>query len=154
MADFRNLKHCIVAKILQNRSRLSETLVTRYDLPDHKISDELKSRDSFWIYPPLWTSLLVAMRDDIDKSIYCSNLRCSDAVYWEFSLKTQLWFVCLYTLLRYPTRKSFLICQMWASKQWYFRLLPETLVSVVKPVNLAGTSDKPRCWDWKVPYIS
>ena len=46
----------------------SETLVTRYSLPNHKISDELKSWDKFRMYWPLWTSLVVAMHDDIENT--------------------------------------------------------------------------------------
>ena len=45
---------------------------TRYGLPNHKISDELKRCCSFWLYPPLWTSLLVATLNDIEnRSIGC-----------------------------------------------------------------------------------
>ena len=66
MADSRNLKLCIVAKTLQNQSRLSKNLVASCSLPNHKISGELKSCDSTWIYPPLWTSLAVAMHYDIE----------------------------------------------------------------------------------------
>ena len=60
MADYQHLKYCIVAKILQNLSRFSKTLVTRYRLPDKNISGELKSCNSFRMHPPLRTSLLVA----------------------------------------------------------------------------------------------
>ena len=52
MADFQRLKYCI----------------TRYNLPNYKISGELKSYNSFLMYPPLWTSLLAAMDDDIENT--------------------------------------------------------------------------------------
>ena len=39
-----------------------------YSLPKHKISGELKSCNSFWMYPPLWTSLLVARHDEIENT--------------------------------------------------------------------------------------
>ena len=39
-----------------------------YSLPNHQISGELKSSISFWMYPSLWTSLLVAMHDDIENT--------------------------------------------------------------------------------------
>ena len=69
MADFRKSKCCIVAEILEDRSKFSKTLVTRYSLPNYKkISGELESCDRFWRYPPLWTSLLVAMHDDIENT--------------------------------------------------------------------------------------
>ena len=48
----------------QNRLIFSKTLVTTYAHPNHKISDGLES--CFWMCPPLWTSLLVAMHDDIE----------------------------------------------------------------------------------------
>ena len=51
--------HC--SKILYNRSRFTKTLVTMYNLTNHKISGELKSCNSFWMYPPLWTRSLVAI---------------------------------------------------------------------------------------------
>ena len=41
---------------------LVKTLVTRYILPDRNISSQLSG---FSIYPPLWTSQLVAMYDEI-----------------------------------------------------------------------------------------
>ena len=79
MADLKSLKYCIAAKILWNRSRFSKTLITLYTLPNHKISDELKSWNSFWMYPPLWTSLLVVMHDDIENtSIAHKNENTSD----------------------------------------------------------------------------
>ena len=65
MADFQNLKYCVVAKILQNPSRFSKTLITRYSLPNHNVSGELERCNNVWMYPPLWTSLLVAMHNDI-----------------------------------------------------------------------------------------
>ena len=43
-------------------------MVTRYSLPNHEISSELQICNSFWIYPPLWTSLLVSMHDDIENT--------------------------------------------------------------------------------------
>ena len=45
-----------------------KTLVTKCSSPDHKISGELKSCNSFWMYPPIWTSLLAAMDDDIENT--------------------------------------------------------------------------------------
>ena len=69
MADFKILKYCyIIFNILRNRSRFSKTLVTRYSLPNHKISGELKSWDKFWMYWPSPTSLDVAMHDDIENT--------------------------------------------------------------------------------------
>ena len=35
-------------------------------LPNYKVSNQFKSCNGFWIYPPLWTSYLVAMHDDIE----------------------------------------------------------------------------------------
>ena len=37
----------------------------RYNLPDHKVSNQLKTHSSFSMYPPLWSSRLVAMYDKI-----------------------------------------------------------------------------------------
>ena len=51
--------------------KLRKTLVTRYSLPIHKISGELKTCDNSWMYLPLWTSLLVAMHDDIENTSIC-----------------------------------------------------------------------------------
>ena len=34
--------------------------------PNHKVSNQFKRYDGFLIYPPLWTSYLVAMHDDIE----------------------------------------------------------------------------------------
>ena len=55
--------YCTVKSI-----RFSKTLVTRYCLPNYKSLGELKSCDIFWMYPPLWTRLLVAMHDDIENT--------------------------------------------------------------------------------------
>ena len=41
------------------------TFVTGYNLLDHKASSQLKSYEGFPLYPPLWTSQLVAMYDEI-----------------------------------------------------------------------------------------
>ena len=68
MVDFQSLKYCIVAKILSNRSRLIETEVSRYSLPNHRVSGELKSFNKFWMYPPLWTNVLVATHGDIENT--------------------------------------------------------------------------------------
>ena len=65
MADSPNFYHFNITKTLQNGSRFCKTLVTRYNLPNYKASDQLKNHYGFWIYPPLWTSQLVAMLDDI-----------------------------------------------------------------------------------------
>ena len=68
MADFHNLYHFNVTKTLQNGSRFCKTLVTRYNLPNYKVSGQLKSHYRFWIYAPLWTSQLVVMLDDIENA--------------------------------------------------------------------------------------
>ena len=47
MVDSQSLKYCIVAKMLYNLLRFSKTLLTRYSLPNHNISGELKSSNSF-----------------------------------------------------------------------------------------------------------
>ena len=65
MADFLSLKHCIVAQIWWVQLKFCKTLVTRYSFPNHKVSNQFKSYNGFWLYPPLWTSHLVAMHDDI-----------------------------------------------------------------------------------------
>ena len=54
--------------MLQIGARFHKTLVTRYSLPNHKISGELKSWDKLWMYWLLWTSLVVAMHDDIENT--------------------------------------------------------------------------------------
>ena len=66
----RLFQWCIVAKILYNWSRFSETLVTSYSPPNLKNVGELKSckYNSFWMYPQLLTSLLVAMHDRIENT--------------------------------------------------------------------------------------
>ena len=91
--DLHVLKYCIVAKFLKNQSRFSETLVARHSLPHHKISGELKICNSFWIYPPSWTRLLVAMYDDIEKTsilhgelIFKENVastKLKDVIWWK-----------------------------------------------------------------------
>ena len=68
MADFQNLYHFNVTKTLQNGSRFCKTLVTRYNLPNYKVSGQLKRHNRFWIYPPLWTSQLLAMFNDIENT--------------------------------------------------------------------------------------
>ena len=56
-----------LSRVVADKShRVIVALATRYSLLNHKISGELKSCDSFWMYPPLWTSLLAAMQDDIE----------------------------------------------------------------------------------------
>ena len=45
--------------------KFRKTLVTRYNLPNHKVSNQFKSYNSFGIYLPLWTSYVVAVHDDI-----------------------------------------------------------------------------------------
>ena len=47
MADFQNLYHFNVTKTLQNGSRFCKTLVTRYNLPNYKVSGQLKSHNRF-----------------------------------------------------------------------------------------------------------
>ena len=39
-----------------------------YSLPNYKVLGELKSYQSFQMYPPLWTSMLVAMHDEIENA--------------------------------------------------------------------------------------
>ena len=68
MLDFQNLKYCTVAKILFNQSRFSKTKVTMYSFSNDKISGELIRCNSFWMYPPLWSSPLVAMHNDIENT--------------------------------------------------------------------------------------
>ena len=51
---------------MEKLHELGAPIDTRYSLPNHKISDELKCCCSFWMYPPLWASLLVTMHDDIE----------------------------------------------------------------------------------------
>ena len=65
MADFQSSKDCIVAQVRYVRLKFRKTLVTRYNLPNHKVSNQFKSYNGFWIYPPLWTSHFVAKHDDI-----------------------------------------------------------------------------------------
>ena len=45
--------------------KFHKTLVTRYNLPSYKVSHQFKSYYGFRMYPPLWTSHIVAMYDDI-----------------------------------------------------------------------------------------
>ena len=78
MADFPNFYHFNVTKTLQNGSRFCKTLVTRYNLPNYKVSGQLKNHYGFWIYPPLWTSQLVAMLDDIENTSI--TLRCKEVL--------------------------------------------------------------------------
>ena len=65
MGDFRNLKNDIAGKVQWNQSKFCSTLVTRYTLPDHKVSNQLKSHSGLPIYPPLLAGKLVAMYDEI-----------------------------------------------------------------------------------------
>ena len=59
-------------------SRFSENQVTRYS-PNHKISGELKSCNSFWIYLPLWTTLFVAMYHSTENtSVYVCSANTGD----------------------------------------------------------------------------
>ena len=37
-----------------------------YNLPNHKVSNQFKSYNGFLIYPPLWTSYIAAVHDDIE----------------------------------------------------------------------------------------
>ena len=57
-----------VVRILLKLIQIQKTLVIRYNLPNHKISGELKCCNSFWMYLPVGTSLLVAMHDDIENT--------------------------------------------------------------------------------------
>ena len=57
IADFQKLMHCTVAsKSYEVQSSKSQT------------SAESKTCNSFWLYPPLWTSLPIAMHDDIENT--------------------------------------------------------------------------------------
>ena len=53
---------------MENLPRFKKTIVARYSLPNKKISGELKNCNSFWMYPPLWISFLLAMHDDIENT--------------------------------------------------------------------------------------
>ena len=64
-----------------------DTLVTRYSLPYHKISGELKGWDKFWMYWPLWTSLIVAMPDDIENTFVGTD-RVITVIYQSIALQT------------------------------------------------------------------
>ena len=48
-------------------------LVTRHNLPSHKVSNQFKSCDGFWIYSPLCTSNLVATHDGIGNRSIAKN---------------------------------------------------------------------------------
>ena len=57
---------------------LASFLGTRYS-PNHKISGELKSCNSFWIYLPLWTTLFVAMYHSTENtSVYVCSANTGD----------------------------------------------------------------------------
>ena len=45
--------------------RFLKTLVTRYNFPNHKVSNKFRIYNVFLIHQPLWTSHVVAMHDDI-----------------------------------------------------------------------------------------
>ena len=49
-----------------------KTLVTRYNLPNYKVSSQFKSYEGVFMYPPLWTNYLVAVYDDIENRSICS----------------------------------------------------------------------------------
>ena len=68
MAGFPNFYRFSVTKTLQNGSRFCKTLVIKYNLSNYKVSGQLKNHYAFWIDPPLWTSQLVAMLDDIENT--------------------------------------------------------------------------------------
>ena len=57
-----------VSKILQNRSRFSKTSVTRYSLPDHKISGELKSCNVLDVSAIMGQSACCYADDDIENT--------------------------------------------------------------------------------------
>ena len=83
-----------------------------YSLTNHKISGELESCSNFWMYPPLRTSLLVAIHDDIKNTsiaasfsgiqfltsfLACGNFRilrdpvmeCAQLIFPEFHFETE-----------------------------------------------------------------
>ena len=61
-------------KVWLVQPKFHKTLVTRYSLPHHKVSNQFKSYNGVLMYPPLWTSRLVALHDDIvNKSITAEN---------------------------------------------------------------------------------
>ena len=68
MVDFRNLKYCIVAECCKIDKKLLKPYLQGTAFHTTDISGELESCNSFWMYPPLWTSLLVAMNDKIEKT--------------------------------------------------------------------------------------
>ena len=71
---------------------LNEQSLTRYSRPDHKISGELKSCNSVWMYPPLWTCLLVAMHDDIEnRSITQPSINDGLERHINYSLSPGFW---------------------------------------------------------------
>ena len=61
MVDFQSSKHGIVVLTWYIKLKFHKTLVTSCNLPNYKVSNQLKSYSSFWIYPSFWTSYLVAI---------------------------------------------------------------------------------------------
>ena len=75
MADIRNLMYHTAGKEEQNQPEFCKTLYIRYNLQDHKVSRQLKSHSGFSTYPPLWTSQLVAIYDEIKNTSVIPNAK-------------------------------------------------------------------------------
>ena len=84
-----------VLRCSQNTARfimIKLPLTTRYNLPNHKISGELKSYNSFWMYPPLWTSLLVVKHDNNENTSITDTF---NFFYPDFKTKQSNSWLCL-----------------------------------------------------------
>ena len=55
----------LVSLVNSTEILIGKSLLTRYNLPSHKVSYQFKNFNSFSICLPLWTSHTVAMHDDI-----------------------------------------------------------------------------------------
>ena len=83
--------------------KFRKAFVTRYNLPNDKISNQFQKQNDFLIYPPLWTSHLVAMHDDTgNRSISVIN----DIIHLTFPAKVSN-FVLLATFFAIE------VCKAW-----------------------------------------
>ena len=81
-----------------------------YNLPNHKVSDQLKSYNSFWIYPPLWTSRLVAMHDDITNIPIFLTFTLARQVLSSLWYKLRIWWPKLWNVLCSGSQWQIKIC--------------------------------------------
>ena len=65
---------------MASSTEISRNLSYKVQSPNNKVSNKFKSYDNFWLYPPLWTSHLVTMHDNIGNRSVIFSFDISDLV--------------------------------------------------------------------------